>query len=89
MTEAKKLIEDAFDAKAGAPDHNDAKVQAAVSGVISGLDHGEIRVVEKGPQGFFHNEWVKKAILLHFRIKKMSVIEVGPFRFVDKIPLKS
>lgn len=86
--EAKRLIEDAFDAKSGAPDHNDPKVQQAVAGVIAGLDRGEVRVVEKGPQGFFHNEWVKKAILLHFRIQKMSVMEVGPFRYVDKIPVK-
>ncbi len=86
--EAKRLIEEAFDAKADAPDHTDQRVIEAVRGVIHGLDQGHVRVVEKGPNGFLHNEWVKKAILLHFRIQKMSVIEVGPFRYVDKIPVK-
>lgn len=88
MVEARRLIEEAFEPKSGAPDHTDTRVKSAVASVLHGLDHGEIRVVEKGEQGFTVNEWVKKAILLHFRIQKMSVIEVGPFRFVDKIPLK-
>ncbi len=84
----KSLIENAFAAAPGAFDHTQSSVQEAVARTIRGLDRGEIRVVEKGADGFHHNEWVKKAILLHFRIQKMSVIEVGDFRFVDKIPLK-
>lgn len=79
-------IEAAFDGK---KDHNAPEVQNAVSEVIKGLDIGTIRVVEKREGNeFVVNEWVKKAILLHFRIQKMSVIEVGDLRFVDKIPLK-
>lgn len=88
LAQMKSLIENAFDAKAGAPDHTDAKVIEAVAMTIAGLDNGSIRVVEKGADGFFHNEWVKKAILLNFRIQKMSVMEVGDLRFVDKIPVK-
>lgn len=52
------------------------------------LDQGEIRVSHKVGDKWMTNEWVKKAILLYFRIKKMKVIDVGPFKFVDKIPLK-
>jgi 2,3,4,5-tetrahydropyridine-2-carboxylate N-succinyltransferase len=88
MEHLKKLIEDAFDAKPGSPDHSSSEVQGAVALVIEGLDQGTMRVVEKGPSGFFHHEWLKKAILLNFRIQKMSVIECGEFRFVDKIPIK-
>lgn len=82
------LIEGAFSASTGVPDHNHPQVQEAVKQTITALDRGSLRVVEKGPEGFFHNEWVKKAILLHFRIQKMSVLEAGDFRFVDKIPVK-
>lgn len=88
IVEFKNLVENAFDGKAGAPDHNHADVQKAVQATIQGLDRGEIRVVEKSGTDFFHNEWVKKAILLYFRIQKMEVIESGAFTFVDKIPLK-
>jgi 2,3,4,5-tetrahydropyridine-2-carboxylate N-succinyltransferase len=84
-TEWKALIDDAFDGKT---DFNGENVKSAVAQVIAALDHGKLRVVEKGPTGFHHNEWLKKAILLHFRLRKMSVMEVGDFRFVDKIPLK-
>lgn len=86
--EMKSLIENAFDGKAGAPDHNQSVVQEAVRETIAGLDNGSIRVVEKTAQGFIHNEWVKKAILLNFRIQKMTVMEMGDFRYVDKIPVK-
>lgn len=88
ITQMRTLIENAFDAKAGAPDHTDPKVQEAVAMTIAGLDKGEIRVVEKTADGFKLNEWAKKAILLNFRIRKMSVMEIGDLRFVDKIPLK-
>jgi 2,3,4,5-tetrahydropyridine-2-carboxylate N-succinyltransferase len=83
--EWKALIDEAFDGKT---DFNDENVKSAVAQVISALDHGKLHVVEKSADGFHHNEWVKKAILLHFRIQKMRVIELGDFRFVDKIPLK-
>jgi 2,3,4,5-tetrahydropyridine-2-carboxylate N-succinyltransferase len=59
-----------------------------VAKVIRQLDHGETSVVEKLKTGFHVNTLAKKAILLHFRLQKMELIEVGPFHFVDKIPLK-
>lgn len=52
------------------------------------LDQGEVRVSTKVGDKWVTNEWVKKAILLYFKIKKMKVVEVGPLKFVDKIPLK-
>jgi 2,3,4,5-tetrahydropyridine-2,6-dicarboxylate N-succinyltransferase len=56
----------------------------AVLGVIEALDKGQLRVAEKDASG----AWVKEAILLYFALREMSVIEVGPFEFHDKIPLK-
>jgi 2,3,4,5-tetrahydropyridine-2,6-dicarboxylate N-succinyltransferase len=52
------------------------------------LDRGEVRVAEPGADGWVVNEWVKKAILLYFRIRKVEPMEIGGLRFLDKIPLK-
>ncbi len=52
------------------------------------LDEGKLRTAEKTENGWIANEWVKKAILLYFKIKKMKVIESGDLKFFDKIPLK-
>lgn len=57
--------------------------------VIKALDEGKIRVCEKNGSGWITHEWIKKAILLFFRIEKMAVIELNHnFNFVDKIPVK-
>jgi 2,3,4,5-tetrahydropyridine-2-carboxylate N-succinyltransferase len=53
------------------------------------LDAGEIRVAEPAPDGWIVNEWVKKAILLFFRLRKVGPVDVGDLHFLDKIPLKS
>ena len=55
---------------------------------IAALDAGEIRVAEKRDGGWVVNEEAKKAILDYFRIRRMEPVEVGPFEYHDKIPLK-
>jgi 2,3,4,5-tetrahydropyridine-2-carboxylate N-succinyltransferase len=60
----------------------------AVEWAIRLLDRGEVRSAEPGPDGWTVNEWVKKAILLYFRLRGTETIEVGPFEYRDKIPLK-
>jgi len=67
----------------------DEKVQKAVRDVIELLDKGKIRVAEPDGDDWKVNLWVKKAVSLYFPIQKMETIEVGPFEFHDKIPLKS
>lgn len=62
--------------------------QKAIRAVIAKLDKGEIRVAEPTENGWKVNEWVKKAVVLYFPIQKMETVEVGPFEFHDKIPLK-
>ena len=52
------------------------------------LDRGELRVAVPGDDGWVVNEWVKKAILLYFRLRKVEPMEVGGLRFLDKIPVK-
>lgn len=63
--------------------------QDAVHEVIARLDKGELRVAEPTADGEWQvNDWVKKAVVLYFPMSKMETIEVGPFEFHDKIPLK-
>lgn len=62
--------------------------QKAIREVVSLLDSGELRVAQPTENGWQVNEWVKKAVVMYFPIQKMETIEVGPFEFHDKIPLK-
>lgn len=62
--------------------------QASIREVIRQLDLGELRVAEPTADGWQVNEWVKKAVVMYFPIQKMETIEVGPFEFHDKMPLK-
>ncbi|MDD1595140.1 2,3,4,5-tetrahydropyridine-2,6-dicarboxylate N-succinyltransferase [Riemerella anatipestifer] len=62
--------------------------QKAIREVIAKLDTGELRVAEPTANGWQVNEWVKKAVVMYFPIQKMETIEVGPFEFHDKMPLK-
>ncbi len=59
-----------------------------IRSVIAMLDKGELRVAEPTESGWKVNEWVKKAVVMYFPIQEMQTIEVGPFEFHDKIPLK-
>tara|TARA_B100001057_G_scaffold489441_1_gene575719 strand:- start:3211 stop:4149 length:939 start_codon:yes stop_codon:yes gene_type:complete len=63
--------------------------QDCIKKIIKKLDEGDIRVAEKINKGWVINEWVKKAVIMYFQIQKMKTIEVGPFEFHDKIPLKN
>lgn len=60
-----------------------------VEAAIAALDRGDVRVAEKGPDGWAVNEWVKKAILLYFRVRKVEPMDVGGLHFLDKIPVKA
>lgn len=66
----------------------DPSVQDAVRSVIDLLDKGKVRVAQPEGDDWKVNLWVKKAVSLYFPIQKMETIEVGPFEFHDKIPLK-
>ena len=61
----------------------------AIETVIEQLDKGLLRVAEPTSDGsWIVNEWVKKAVILYFPIRRMETIEVGPFEFHDKMALK-
>jgi len=57
--------------------------------VITKLDDGQLRVAQIDADGdVIVHEWVKKAILLLFRLRGMEKFEVGPFEYLDKLELK-
>lgn len=60
----------------------------AVEETIAALDRGEVRVAEKVDGEWIVHEWVKKAILLYFRLAGLETWHAGPLEFHDKIPLK-
>lgn len=67
-----------------------ADYRQAVLDTLAQLDCGQLRVAQKTEQGqWVVHSWVKEAILLYFGVAEMRVMEVGPFEFYDKIPLKS
>ncbi len=57
--------------------------------VIAALDVGELRVAERHGDDWHVNEWVKKAILLFFRLRKVEPSTAGSLEFLDKIPVKT
>jgi 2,3,4,5-tetrahydropyridine-2-carboxylate N-succinyltransferase len=59
-----------------------------VEAMIAALDRGEVRVAERVGAEWVVNEEAKKAILDYFQLRQMEPIEVGPFSYLDKIPLK-
>jgi 2,3,4,5-tetrahydropyridine-2-carboxylate N-succinyltransferase len=79
------LIESAWDDRTLLQENITKK---AIRSIIDLLDKGELRVAEPTPKGWKVNEWIKKAVVMYFPIQTMKSIEVGPFEFHDKIPLK-
>ena len=65
-----------------------SETQNAIEEAIEMLDKGKIRVAEPDGDDWKVNEWVKKAVILYFPIRKMETLESGIFEFHDKIPLK-
>ena len=61
----------------------------AIEQVIEKLDNGELRIAEKINGEWVINEWIKKAVVLYFPIRKMVTIEAGPLEFHDKMKLKT
>ena len=71
------------------PANGSAELRDAVSHVIAGLDDGSIRVAQKTGADWVVNQWVKKAVLLSFRLEDTSVMTSdGTMQFYDKVPTK-
>ena len=85
MTELKNTILEAWENRELlTQDH----VINAINEVLELVDKGQLRCAEPTEDGWQVNDWVKKAVILYFPIRKMETIEVGPFEFHDKMALK-
>ncbi|MEO3679485.1 2,3,4,5-tetrahydropyridine-2,6-dicarboxylate N-succinyltransferase [Rheinheimera fenheensis] len=89
MSELKSIIEQAFEQRADiTPSTVSAEVKQAVESVISMLDNGSARVAEKIAGEWVVHQWLKKAVLLSFRINDNQVMDGAENRFFDKVPMK-
>jgi 2,3,4,5-tetrahydropyridine-2-carboxylate N-succinyltransferase len=88
MTDLQARIEELWE-RAGELSPADGEAASTVDKAIDLLDRGQARVAEIGPDGeVVVHEWLKKAILLLFRLRAIETAEVGPFEYADKLPLK-
>ncbi len=89
MQDHRKLIEAAFEERNTiTPESAEAELVAAIEASISGLEQGVLRVAEPGNDGWQVNEWLKKAVLLYFRIRHNEVIDGPASRYYEKVPLR-
>src|SRR5262249_136081 len=77
-TELQKTIEAAFEDRANIGVSTGDPVRGAVNRALDLLDRGEARVAEKGKDGWVVHQWLKKAVLLSFRLNPMAAIGGGP-----------
>ena len=83
------LIDKAWEARASfSPSSHPAEVRDAVEQVIADLDAGRVRVAEKIGGEWITHQWIKKAVLLSFRLKDNAPIHAGDLGFFDKVETK-
>jgi 2,3,4,5-tetrahydropyridine-2-carboxylate N-succinyltransferase len=90
-TELEKTINDAFDKRDGVTPATKGAVREAVDAALDLLDTGKSRVAQRGADGQWTvNQWLKKAVLLSFRLNDMTTIGGGPGKasWWDKVPSK-
>jgi 2,3,4,5-tetrahydropyridine-2-carboxylate N-succinyltransferase len=84
-----KIIEEAWENRSALNPANAPKeLRAAVEEVIAGLDAGKLRVAEKVGKEWVTHQWIKKAVLLSFRLEDNRVMEGGATRYYDKVQSK-
>ena len=89
MSNIQDIIEGAFEDRANiSPSNVSNEVKVAVIDAIGQLDSGKARVAEKVNGEWVINEWLKKAVLLSFRIEDNSVMPGGATQYYDKVPPK-
>lgn len=90
IAELQTVIDDAFEARDSIDASTGGDVRAAVENALDLLDSGKARVAEKINGAWTVNQWLKKAVLLSFRLKPMEIIANGPGDAVwwDKVPSK-
>jgi 2,3,4,5-tetrahydropyridine-2-carboxylate N-succinyltransferase len=88
MSDLEAQITDLWDRRADL-DPSDEEARHAVDEAVMLLDSGAARVAELAPDGsVVVHAWLKQAILLLFKLSQMETLELGPYEYADKIPLK-
>ena len=89
MGQLQETIERAWEERAGlAPGSAPAKIGEAVDRVLDDLDQGRLRVAEKVNGSWVTHQWIKKAVLLSFRLEGNRPVHAGALQFYDKVPTK-
>src|SRR6202046_249961 len=79
-----QIIEDSWEQREHLSSQTQGPARVAVESALGGLDSGEYRIAEKGADGWVVNQWLKKAVLLSFRLNDSRPMAGG----YDKVPLK-
>jgi 2,3,4,5-tetrahydropyridine-2-carboxylate N-succinyltransferase len=89
MQELQSIIEEAFERRADITPRNvETKVKDAVDSVLEMLDKGQLRVASKVDGAWVTHQWLKKAVLLSFRLEDNFFIKGGFTNYFDKVPSK-
>ena len=89
MTSLQNTIEHYYEQRQTlAPDNSPIALITAVEEVITGLDQGRLRVAEKVDGEWVVHQWLKKAVLLSFRLYPKKIVDAGYCQFYDQMPLK-
>ncbi len=86
-TELKAAIEAAWEQRESL-NKSDSALRTAINAAIDLLDSGAARVAEPDAEGWKVNQWLKKAVLLYFRLHDNAPVEMGALHGYDKVPLK-
>jgi 2,3,4,5-tetrahydropyridine-2,6-dicarboxylate N-succinyltransferase len=95
MPALQSIIEKAWDNRDSLSTSTEGKVRKAVLKAVKGLDSGKFRVAERRPDhpdavhGWVVNQWLKKAVLLYFKLHTNEVMTGGPTNYFDKVPTKT
>ncbi len=89
MSDIQQIIDQAWEDRANLkPGTAPARVGDAVDHVLAGLDAGTLRVAERIDGDWVTHQWIKKAVLLSFRLEDNRVMDGGALRYFDKVPTK-
>ncbi len=84
--QVKDVIEKAFENRADiTPSNTDPEVRKAVEETLNQVDSGALRVAEKQGDDWVVNEWIKKAVLLSFRMNENEIMDAGYTKYYDKV----
>jgi 2,3,4,5-tetrahydropyridine-2,6-dicarboxylate N-succinyltransferase len=89
LRQLQDIVDQAWEDRARlAPGSAPSKTAKAVARVLDQLDQGVLRVAEKIDGAWVTHQWIKKAVLLSFRIEENRTFSAGPLKFYDKVPTK-